>query len=131
MPQQSIADELSIFNYQSYDDIPAAKRAWITIKAKQQGKDPKMVIAGIKARMARNSNSKYIPKKTIPKKTTKVVKLSRQKNMYILSAKQWNPFVGCKFDCLYCRTSFQRQAKRQKHNCIDCYNYKPHITLID
>jgi len=22
--------------------------------------------------------------------------------------------------------SFQRQAKRQKHNCMDCYHYRPH-----
>lgn len=47
-------------------------------------------------------------------------------NMYELSAKQWNPFKGCKFDCTYCEQSFKRQAKRQKHNCTDCYNYKPH-----
>lgn len=50
----------------------------------------------------------------------------RHKNMYDLSKKQWNPFVGCKFDCLYCLSSFQRQAKRQKNRCIKCYNYKPH-----
>ncbi len=44
----SIAKELGIFNYNSYLEIPAAKRAWITIKAKQAGKDPVMVHAGIK-----------------------------------------------------------------------------------
>jgi hypothetical protein len=38
----------------------------------------------------------------------------------------WNPFKGCLFDCVYCRPSFQQQAKRQKHNCTDCYNYVPH-----
>lgn len=38
----------------------------------------------------------------------------------------WNPFKGCLFDCLYCKPSFQLQAKRQKQNCTDCYNYKPH-----
>ena len=49
-----------------------------------------------------------------------------KKNMYVDSVKQWNPFVGCRFDCLYCKTSFQRQAKRQKQNCITCYRYEPH-----
>jgi len=40
--------------------------------------------------------------------------------------KTWNPFKGCLFDCSYCRPSFQAQAKRQLHNCMDCYNYVPH-----
>ena len=41
--------------------------------------------------------------------------------------KTWNPFKGCRFDCKYCKPSFQNQAKRQKHNCIKCYNYEPHM----
>jgi len=50
-----------------------------------------------------------------------------QKNMYNLSLKQWSPFAGCKHDCTYCKTSFQRQLKRwAKNNCLDCYNFKPH-----
>jgi len=49
------------------------------------------------------------------------------KNMYQLSVKQWNPFVGCHFDCSYCKPSFQAQAKRQKHNCMECYDFRPHI----
>jgi len=40
--------------------------------------------------------------------------------------KTWNPFKGCGFDCVYCEKSFKAQAKRQKHNCIKCYNYEPH-----
>ena len=40
--------------------------------------------------------------------------------------KTWNPFKGCLFDCVYCKPSFQLQAKRQKQNCMDCYNYTPH-----
>lgn len=126
MPKPSIADELNIFNYKTYDDIPAAKRAWITIKAREQGKDPVMVHAGIKAKLARILNTNNKPMKYSSQNTVKKVKSTRQNNMYKLSAKQWNPFVGCRFDCIYCRTSFQRQAKRQLHNCIDCYNYKPH-----
>jgi len=39
----------------------------------------------------------------------------------------WNPFKGCEYDCTYCIPSFQRQAKRQKHLCSDCYSYKPHF----
>ena len=138
----SIADELEIFEYPSYDKIPPAKKAWITMKARQQGKDPKMVHAGIKAKMSR---ADYKPTKAVPKpskaktgvtekkatkgkqKPSKAVKKSKG-NMYKDAAeKRWNPFVGCKFDCLYCKTSFQKQAKRQKRNCMKCYRYTPHV----
>ena len=47
-------------------------------------------------------------------------------NMYA-DAKTWSPFKGCKFDCTYCVPSFQKQAKRQKQNCMDCYRYTPHF----
>lgn len=49
-----------------------------------------------------------------------------KKNMY-KDAQTWNPFVGCEFDCTYCGPSFQRQAKRQKQNCMKCYKYTPHF----
>lgn len=58
-------------------------------------------------------------------------------NMYSDSIKQWNVFVGCKFDCSYCRKSFQAQMKRQKpkfdengkqyRGCQQCYDYEPHF----
>jgi len=48
-------------------------------------------------------------------------------NMYLDSKRQWNVIVGCEFNCKYCINSFQRQMKRQKHNCIKCYNYEPHF----
>ena len=48
------------------------------------------------------------------------------KNRMYEDTKTWNPFKGCLFDCVYCRPSFQQQAKRQKNNCTDCYNYVPH-----
>jgi protein gp37 len=48
------------------------------------------------------------------------------KNRMYSDVVTWNPYKGCLFDCFYCRPSFQAQAKRQKHNCNDCYNYVPH-----
>ena len=51
--------------------------------------------------------------------------MEQPSNMYA-DAKTWNPFKGCKFDCVYCRPSFQKQSKRQKQLCQDCYNYVPH-----
>ena len=50
-----------------------------------------------------------------------------QSNMYADSVKQWNVVVGCRFDCVYCRKSFQAQMKRQRQNCEDCYSYVPHF----
>jgi DNA repair photolyase len=41
-------------------------------------------------------------------------------------ARTWNPFKGCRFDCVYCTPSFQKQSKRQKQLCQDCYHYRPH-----
>ena len=54
------------------------------------------------------------------------LKKNKVTNMYMASVKQWNPFMGCKFDCKPCETSFKRQAKRQKQNCMKCYNFTPH-----
>ena len=46
----SIARSLGIMeDYDSYEAIPPAKKAWITIKAKKAGRNPNMVHAGIKA----------------------------------------------------------------------------------
>lgn len=38
----------------------------------------------------------------------------------------WSPFQGCEFDCVYCRPTFQKQAKRKKRSCSQCYRYEPH-----
>ena len=49
-----------------------------------------------------------------------------KENMYQLSAEQWSPFAGCRHGCSYCKPSFQAQAKRHKHTCMDCYDFTPH-----
>lgn len=49
-----------------------------------------------------------------------------KKNMYS-DAITWNVFVGCEFDCIYCKKSFQAQMRRQIHNCEKCGNYIPHF----
>ena len=65
---KSIAEELGIFRYKSYANIPAAKKALITLKARQQGKLPLMVHAHIKAKMARSSYSLSVSTKKVKKK---------------------------------------------------------------
>jgi len=39
--------------------------------------------------------------------------------------KTWNPIVGCKHDCRYCWA--RRMAQRQKHRCIECFAFVPHL----
>ena len=53
--------------------------------------------------------------------------MENKTNMYKLSISQWNPFAGCRHDCTYCKSSFQRQLKRwAKKNCPYCYEFTPH-----
>ena len=40
-----------------------------------------------------------------------------------------DPFKGCKHDCIYCKPSFQKQAKRQKQRCGKCYTFEPHFHI--
>ena len=44
------------------------------------------------------------------------------------NTKTWSPFVGCRYDCVYCEKSFKRQLKRVAGllKCQDCYDYEPH-----
>jgi len=49
--------------------------------------------------------------------------------MYRENRKSLNWFVGCRHECVYCRSSFQAQMKRQLHNCKLCYDYVPHAHL--
>ena len=51
--------------------------------------------------------------------------MDNQTRMY-KTARTWNPFKGCRFHCTYCEPSFQKQAKRQKQLCMQCYDYVPH-----
>lgn len=46
--------------------------------------------------------------------------------MYNEAKKSLNFFVGCKHNCTYCVSSFQRQMKRQRKRCEQCYTYEPH-----
>jgi len=41
----------------------------------------------------------------------------------------WNPFKGCRFDCVYCKYGFRLNSKISKNRCMDCYNYVPHYHL--
>jgi hypothetical protein len=44
------------------------------------------------------------------------------------NTRSWNPFVGCGFDCTYCRPSFHRvlaMVGRTQH-CEPCKTYLPH-----
>jgi len=53
--------------------------------------------------------------------------MEKKTNMYSKSKKQWNPFVGCRYGCLYCEKSFQAQLKRRgKKNDEECYYFIPH-----
>ena len=42
----------------------------------------------------------------------------------------WNPFVGCRHACTYCRPSFMRMVKRVYHcqgaKCTGCRDFEPH-----
>jgi protein gp37 len=55
--------------------------------------------------------------------------MEKKTNMYNLSVKQWNPFVGCEHECVYCKNSFQRQLKRWakgQGKCDKCASFEPH-----
>jgi len=52
--------------------------------------------------------------------------MKNKTSMYSKSIKQWNPFVGCRHDCKYCRPSFQAQLKRRRKDCEECYTFIPH-----
>jgi len=47
--------------------------------------------------------------------------------MFRCVEKTWNPMVGCGYKCVYCWA--RRQAKRQKHRCLLCYHFVPHLHL--
>jgi hypothetical protein len=53
----------------------------------------------------------------------------KEQNMY-RGVKTWNPYLGCKFDCIYCEPSFKRMLRRvfecQGGKCIGCRDFLPH-----
>lgn len=40
----------------------------------------------------------------------------------------WNPFLGCRYDCVYCESSFKKVLKwiARRNLCQDCRDYRPH-----
>lgn len=50
-------------------------------------------------------------------------------HMYRENRKSINWFVGCEHNCVYCKPSFQRQAKRSRKHCQRHYDYEPHAHL--
>jgi len=58
---------------------------------------------------------------------TRKTLVEQHRPMYKESIETWNPFVGCEHDCVYCDSSFKRQMKRRKRQCMDCYDFKPHF----
>lgn len=51
------------------------------------------------------------------------------RRMYAENRKSINWFVGCGHNCVYCKPSFQRQAKRSRKHCQKHYDYEPHAHL--
>jgi len=49
----------------------------------------------------------------------------RKTKMFGFVTETYNPIVGCSHECLYCWS--RRLAKRQKHRCKLCYEFKPHL----
>lgn len=52
--------------------------------------------------------------------------MQAQKQRMYKDVVTWSPAIGCLHGCKYCEHSFQAQLKRQKKNCLDCYNFKVH-----
>lgn len=42
--------------------------------------------------------------------------------------KSWNPFVGCNYDCSYCKPSYKKAVayNGRLRKCIPCQSYTPH-----
>ena len=52
--------------------------------------------------------------------------MSTSQTMYEQNVYFPDVFKGCLHNCVYCKPSFQRQAKRQKQRCQKCYTFEPH-----
>jgi hypothetical protein len=53
--------------------------------------------------------------------------MSANQTMYEQNVYFPDVFKGCTNNCVYCKPSFQRQAKRQKQRCEKCYTFEPHL----
>lgn len=53
----------------------------------------------------------------------------KQSRMYP-DVKTWNPFLGCEYDCIYCKPSFQKVVasftRMRGSSCRGCLEYAPH-----
>ena len=84
-------DKRSILNrFNSWEEVPAAVRAWITIRAKEQGKNPVMVHAGYKAAFARRGNVSRKETKSITYTRTRCNKKRQSSKAKIRTSKKRN-----------------------------------------
>jgi uncharacterized Fe-S cluster-containing radical SAM superfamily protein len=55
---------------------------------------------------------------------------SMEKSRMYPGVKTFNPFVGCGFQCIYCKESFQKltreSAEKRNSNCTGCLGFLPH-----
>ena len=76
-------------------------------------------------------NADYPKFVVVPKDGEKMEKITKNKDPNKIKnkdTKSWNPFVGCNFDCEYCKPSFQKLIAwiGRMHGCEDCKTYSPH-----
>jgi len=56
------------------------------------------------------------------------MKKKKKKSMRPKDTQGWNPFVGCNFDCKYCKCSYKPLLEMvgRTQNCQQCFDYVPH-----
>ena len=131
-PMRFIGCEMLPDRYQEGDDLAVLQWQVIHGGRAKAGSRPKELPLSVQPK-AKQSGTQTAPVTgpeakhgNLPVKTSKSTgEPKKSGNMYD-DAKTWSPFQGCEFDCAYCEPSFKRTDKRQKQNCMSCYDYKPH-----